>query len=148
LSLTFVIYGIIKRQLSMGPVVSVTAEVLVVAPVAAAFLFFYGTQATAPVGTHALLALAGPLTATPLILFSFAARRLRLSTIGVLQYVNPTLQFACAVLYLGEPFTPWHGIAFPLIWLALAIYTVAQLRQDRASRRAPSSAGTVSTRPM
>ena len=139
---TFGAYGMIKKGLDLGPVVSVTAEVLLLAPLALGWVIFAGTQSAGSWQTHALLALSGPLTATPLVLFSFAARRLKLSTVGVVQYLNPTLQFGCAVLVFGEPFTPWHGLAFPLIWLALAIYSIATIRQDRAARRAASNAAT------
>ena len=139
---TFGAYGMIKKGLDLGPVVSVMAEVLLLAPLALGWVVLAGTQGAGSWQTHALLALSGPLTATPLVLFSFAAQRLKLSTVGVVQYLNPTLQFGCAVLVFGEPFTPWHGLAFPLIWLALAIYSVAAIRQDRAARRAASNAAT------
>ncbi len=71
-----------------------------------------------------MLLLAGVVTITPLIWFSQGARRLRLATLGLLQYVAPTLQFLLAVLKYGEPFTRTHLIAFGLIWSALAVYTV------------------------
>lgn len=145
LAATFSVYGVIKKQLGVGPVVSVTAEVLILAPIAIGWLAYTGTGAQQNIGTHLLLALSGPLTATPLILFSYAARNARMSSVGLVQYLNPTLQFLCAVLVLGEVFTPWHGIAFPLIWTALAIYSIAALRQDRLARRAAVSASTSST---
>ncbi len=77
----------------------------------------------------------------PLILFSYASRRLTLSTVGgLLQYINPpSLQFLCAVAILGEAVTPWHMLAFPMIWAALALYSAEAIRQDRASRRAARS---------
>lgn len=132
LASTFAIYGVLKKRLDVGPVVSVTAEVVVIAPFAIGFIiWFAGPQ---DLQTHALLALSGPLTATPLILFSYAARRVQMSTIGVVQYLNPTLQFSCAVFAFSEPFTQWHGVAFPLIWTALIIYSVAALRQEKATR--------------
>jgi chloramphenicol-sensitive protein RarD len=86
--------------------------------------------------------LSGVLTGAPLILFSYAARRVRLGTIGLVQYLNPTLQFLVAVVLFGERFSGWHAGAFALIWVALAIYTWATLRQDRAARRAAVSMGT------
>jgi chloramphenicol-sensitive protein RarD len=146
LATTFAAYGIIKKQLDLGPVVSVTAEVLLLAPLA---VFWIATQGTGAgggnsIGTHLLLALSGPLTATPLIMFSYAAKRARLSTIGLVQYVNPTLQFSCAVFVFSEPFTQWHASAFPLIWTALVIYSIAAIRQDRAARKLASSAATSS----
>jgi chloramphenicol-sensitive protein RarD len=77
-----------------------------------------------------LLLLAGPVTAAPLILFAMGARRLRLSTIGVLQYIGPSLQFLIA-LALGEPFTPGHAVTFGLIWLGVIVFSLS------AGRAAP-----------
>ncbi|WP_386681285.1 EamA family transporter RarD [Loktanella sp. R86503] len=138
LALTFGAYGVLKKGLDLGGVVSVTAEVAVLAPLALLWLVFRGTE----VGNHAinwpdmaLLALSGLLTGVPLILFSFATRRLRLSTVGLLQYLNPTLQFGCAVLFFGNVLTLWHAIAFPIIWTALALYSVTTIAADRRARR-------------
>ncbi|MDO6483588.1 EamA family transporter RarD [Shimia thalassica] len=141
LSGTFGFYGVIKKQLTLGPVVSVTGEVLVLLPIAAVILFNIHSGGTGRFGPDQLqdsflLVLSGALTATPLIMFSYATKRAKLSTIGLLQYINPTLQFICAVAIFGEPFGFWHAISFPIIWGALAVYTVAALRQDKA----PSSA--------
>ena len=85
----------------------------------------------------ALLLLAGPVTAAPLILFAMGARRLKLSTIGVLQYIGPSLQFILA-LALGEAFTPAHAVTFGLIWLGVIIFTLAG-RQPRLAVPAPSA---------
>ena len=68
---------------------------------------------------------------------------MNLATVGLLQYLNPTLQFLCAVAIFGETFTGWHAIAFGLIWAALALYSGQGFRQDRARRRASIVAGTV-----
>jgi chloramphenicol-sensitive protein RarD len=86
-----------------------------------------------------LLAFSGPLTATPLILFSYATRRVALATVGLVQYLNPTLQFLVATLIFREAFSTWHALAFAMIWTALAIYTTAAWRQDRAARKALES---------
>ncbi|MCM2561235.1 EamA family transporter RarD [Lutimaribacter sp. EGI FJ00015] len=147
LSGTFGLYGVVKKRLDVGPVVSVTAEVALLAPIALAVLGWFHTQAPDPafggdMVDAALLMFSGVLTGAPLILFSYAARRVRLGTIGLVQYLNPTLQFLVAVLIFNEPFNRWHGIAFGLIWAALAIYTVATWRQDRAARRAAVNVGT------
>lgn len=144
LALTFGLYGLIKKQLSIGPVVSVTAEVLLLLPVSLAILGqIHGTRGGAfgaDLQDSLLLIFAGLFTATPLMLFSYAARRVTMATLGVVQYLNPTLQFFCAVVIFGEPFGLWHGIAFPMIWMALALYTVALIRQDRAARRSSTKA--------
>ena len=152
---TFGLYGLVKKRLTAGPVVSVTAEVLLLLPVALIWLWglHSGSWSEGRPGalfagdwtTSLLLITAGPMTAGPLILFSYASRRAAMSTIGLVQYLNPTLQFGCAVLIFAEPMTIWHGIAFPLIWLALALYSGAALAGERRSRRAAIKAAGVST---
>ncbi|MCT8160229.1 EamA family transporter RarD [Pseudoruegeria sp. SHC-113] len=156
LAITFGLYGVIKKSLPAGPVVSVTAEVVLLLPLALVWLWgvhVLGWEGLTGRNVAAfgqgwreslLLACAGPMTAGPLILFSYASRRIPLSTLGLVQYLNPTLQFLVAVLVLGEPFTRWHALAFPMIWAALALYTLDAFRQERALRRASVSAGTSS----
>lgn len=135
LGASFAVYGAVKKRLDLGPVVSVTAEVLMLAPVALVVILAAGGAGFgAGVRDSLLLVLAGPLTGLPLILFSYAARRVALGTVGVLQYLNPTLQFCVAVWLFGEPFTPWHAAAFALIWTAVAIFSYAAL-QGRPRRR-------------
>lgn len=148
LATTFGIYIVIKKRSPIGPVVSVTAEVLCLLPLALIWLvgvhqFGWIGMSGANLGTFGrdlsdslLLTLSGPLTAGPLILFSYASKRLQMASLGLIQYLNPTLQFAVAVLIFAEPFTRWHGVAFPLIWLALAVYTWDAFRADRAARSA------------
>ncbi len=149
LAITFGLYSAIKKKLPLGPVVSVTCEVAVIAPISVAVLIWVGAEGQSAFGRNlldsALLIASGIFTALPLILFSHAARRVPLATIGLLQYINPTLQFLCAVALFGEVFTPAHQIAFPLIWLALAVYSLATLRQDRAARKAVIASAGVST---
>lgn len=147
LAVTFGLYSAIKKRLDVGPVVSVTGEVLVLSPLAILWIVLMGQGAGGDnaLGTHLLLALSGPLTATPLILFSYAARRVRLATVGLVQYLNPTLQFIVATLIFVEPFTFWHALAFPMIWVALVIYSATALRQERASRSVVSNAATSGT---
>jgi chloramphenicol-sensitive protein RarD len=140
LATTFGLYGLIKKRLDMGPVVSVTAEVMILFPVALGWLALLhlggGGAFGADLSTSLLLAAAGPMTSVPLILFSYGARRLAMATVGVVQYINPTLQFFCAVVILGEPFGTVHMVAFSLIWIALALYSVSAFRQDKARRKA------------
>ena len=149
LAANFAIYGAIKKRLDLGPVLSVTAEVLVLTPVALLLLW----QSNLHGGGHfggwtretALLVFAGPLTAVPLILFSYAARRMTLTTTGLTSYINPTLQFFCAVALFGEPFTGWHIQAFVLIWTALALYSASMWRQEKArlsARKVAAASGT------
>ncbi|TIP97756.1 MAG: EamA family transporter RarD, partial [Mesorhizobium sp.] len=76
----------------------------------------------------ALLIGCGPVTAVPLLLFAFGAKLLRLSTIGIMQYIAPTIVFLIAVLIFGEPFGSIQAIAFGLIWTALAMYSWSMFR--------------------
>ncbi|SMX36779.1 EamA family transporter RarD [Maliponia aquimaris] len=139
LASTFAAYGIVKKRLAVGPVVSVTAEVLLLAPISLTWLVTLAMQDKGVFGgdlyTSVLLVFSGFLTALPLIMFSAAAQRVNMTTLGLLQYINPTLQFFCAVVLFGEPLTIWYIVAFGLIWVALAIYSVASLAQERARRR-------------
>ncbi|UOA15281.1 EamA family transporter RarD [Sulfitobacter dubius] len=146
---SFGLYGLAKKRLAVGPVISVTAEVLLLSPLAILVLWQTGDNGAGAFGASfrdtALLMLAGPITATPLILFSYAARRLSMATAGLLSYINPTLQFFCAVVLFREPFTGWHVQAFVLIWCALALYSVTTFRQDKARRRALRAASASAT---
>ena len=133
LSLSFGAYSALKKRLEIGPVVSVTGEVILLLPIALGLMLYFGATGTSGVqgdiGTIGLLMVSGPLTAIPLILFSYATRRVDLATIGILQYLNPTLQFLCALLILQEPFGYWYAIAFPMIWIALILYSAATWRK-------------------
>lgn len=147
LAISFACYGVLKRATPTGPVLSVTAEVTLLGPIVLAWLIWVHASGGGVFGGSvfdtALLMLSGPLTATPLILFSYASRRLGFGTIGLVQYLNPTLQFGVAVLIFAEPFTRWHAIALPLIWAALAIYSAGLLWS--ASRSAPTRASVCDT---
>jgi len=146
LAVTFGLYGAIKKTLGVGPVVSVTLEVLLLVPVALIVLWTIGGGSFGQSAQDGiLLVLSGVITAIPLILFSAATKRVSLSAIGLVQYLNPTLQFGVATFIFLEPFTPWHAIAFPMIWSALALYSFVALRRDRASRRALKAVGTSGT---
>ena len=131
LSVTFGIYGALKKQISLGPVLSVTTEVILLLPLAIAFLLYWHSSGFGSFGkdieTTSLLIFSGPMTAVPLMLFSYAARRVQMTSLGIIQYLNPSLQFLVAVFIFAEPFGASQGIAFGLIWLALFIYTLASL---------------------
>jgi chloramphenicol-sensitive protein RarD len=139
LATTFALYGLLKKRLAVGAVVSVTTEVLILAPLAVGWLVWVHLQGGGLFGTEAyttaLLLLSGVLTALPLILFSAGAQRVSMVTLGLVQYLNPTMQFVCAAVIFAEPLTGWHVTAFAMIWTALAIYTAVTLTQERARRR-------------
>jgi chloramphenicol-sensitive protein RarD len=139
LASTFGAYSLVKKRLEVGAVVSVTAEVLLLAPIALGWLIVLQLQDKGVFGADlyisGLLIFSGVLTAFPLILFSAAAKKVNMATLGLLQYLNPTLQFFCAVVLFGETLTLWHTIAFALIWTALALYSASSLAQERARRK-------------
>ncbi|MBL4874631.1 MAG: EamA family transporter RarD [Rhodobacteraceae bacterium] len=156
LATTFGAYGLIKNKLDVGPEISVFIEVLVLTPVALIWLFgvhkfgWSGAGRSGAIfGTNLrdslMLIFSGVLTAVPLILFSYAARRVTLTTIGLVQYLNPTLQFMVATFIFTESFTKWHAVAFPLIWTGLAIYSIDSLRQERSARKRRINSGTSET---
>ncbi|MFI0396898.1 EamA family transporter RarD [Paracoccus jiaweipingae] len=142
LAVSFGAYGIVKKGLDLGPMISVAAEVALLAPLALVWLaaghwgwlpagmagaLRFGDDA----GVTALMLASGAMTAVPLMLFAYAARRVDLASLGLLQYLNPSLQFLVATLVLHEEFTRWHMIAFVLIWAALAIWSRAVWRRGR-----------------
>lgn len=139
LASTFALYGLLKKSLSVGPVVSVTSEVLILTPLAVVWLAWVHLSGGGIFGqdlyTSGLLILSGFLTALPLIFFSSGAQKVSMVTLGLVQYLNPTMQFFCAAVIFAEPLTGWHVTAFAMIWMALAIYTAVTLRQERARRR-------------
>ena len=137
-SVSFGIYGVIKKSLSIPAIVTVTLEVLLLSPIALMILYLHhasdsGGQFGQSVSVSLLLILSGPMTATPLILFSYATRRVALATVGILQYINPSLQFLCATVLFLEPLSLWHAIAFPLIWVALALYSWSSYQTAKRS---------------
>ena len=141
LAFSFAIYGFLRRRLRTEAVAGLTVETLLLAPAALAYLFWLSRAGRlvfghAGAGTSWLLAAAGIVTALPLIWFVAAARRLRFSTVGMLQYLAPTGQFLVAVLAFGERFTRVHAISFPLIWAAVGLYSWDSLRPQAALRRA------------
>ncbi len=151
IAVSFGLYGVAKKRVRLGPVMSVAGEVLLVLPLSAGWLFkLHVIDGVGVFGQDwrisALLLVSGPLTSVPLILFSYASQRVSMATLGLIQYLNPTLQFIVAVAIFREPFGPAHAVAFALIWTALAIYSTAVYRADRTRRRAeiapPTSSAT------
>lgn len=142
LAVTFGTYGLLKKLVATGPLLSVTAEIALVLPLALLWLGLLSDTGWPGAGAMALLVLSGPLTALPLMLFSYATKRIRLATVGLLQYINPTLQFLIAVAVISEPVTIWHMFAFPLIWTALAIYSAVSFAEERKARRMETASPT------
>ncbi|PIB25085.1 RarD protein [Amylibacter kogurei] len=140
---TFGLYGLIKKPLAAGPTITVLGEVVLLSPLAAIWIWGAHTQGwigivDRPGGFFGngidtfWLIFAGPMTAGPLVLMAYAMKRLSLASVGLVQYVNPTIQFLLATVIFMEPFTNWHLIAFALIWIGLAIYSIESWRnQDK-----------------
>ncbi|MGB3762821.1 MAG: EamA family transporter RarD [Ornithinimicrobium sp.] len=131
LALTFASYGLVKKRvgLSLSAVQSLTAETMVIAPAALAVLVYLtvtGSQTFTTQGwSHTLLLVsAGVATTIPLLFFAAAARRVPLTTIGLLQFITPVLQLLCAVVLLGESMPSSRWVGFALVWVALAVLTL------------------------
>src|SRR5690349_8526617 len=124
LAVTFGFYALIRKKAGIDPLIGLLIETALLTPFALVYLLWLGAAGTgnftlAAPGAAGLLAISGVVTALPLILFNFGAQRLKLSTIGLMQYLSPTIQLAIGVLLFGEVFTGAHAIAFGLIWAAL-----------------------------
>jgi chloramphenicol-sensitive protein RarD len=140
LAASFATYGLLRKIAPVEAVAGLAIETTILLPAALVWLGL-GIAAGGPFfgprpADMVLLLLAGVATTVPLILFTAAARRLRYSTLGMLQFIAPTMQFLCAVGLYGERFTRAHAIAFGSIWLALALYVTAILRAPKAASSA------------
>ena len=132
LASTFGVYGLLRKLAPLGALEGLTLETLILAPIAAVGLCVLMSQghnalstvAQGDYSTLGWLLLAGPFTAGPLLLFAAGARRNTLTTMGILQYISPSLQFALGVWIFHEPFAPVRLVGFALIWSALLIYSV------------------------
>lgn len=135
LAISFAIYGFLRKTVDVGPTQGFLIEVLILSVIAIPVIIwlqvsgeghmFDGTSNTA------LLIACGPATAVPLILYAFGAKRLRLSTLGLMQYIAPTLIFMNGLFVFNEPFSKWQFAAFSLIWIALAIYSWSAIKQSK-----------------
>lgn len=138
LAFSFGIYGFIRKTVQAGPSTGLFTEALAMAPFALAYLAYdwisNGPGAHADPRLLALLLFTGPATALPLLLFTYSIRRLRLTTIGMLQYLAPSLQFLLAVFYFHEELNGVRLLSFALIWLSLIVYSYDSLRQRSRAR--------------
>jgi chloramphenicol-sensitive protein RarD len=130
LAFTFGTYGLLRKTGTAGAKVGLLYETAVLTPLALAYLIYSGVQGAGAFGcvglkTDLLLAGAGVVTAVPLILFAYGARRIQYSTVGFLQYLTPTGQLLLGVLLYKEPFTGIHAVSFGLVWTAIIIYSIS-----------------------
>ena len=136
---TFGMYGLLRKTADIDAVTGLFIETVLLAPVALGFLVYWNIAGGAVftergLGLDALIVASGVATALPLILFTQAAQRLRLGTVGFFQYLAPTCHFALAVFVYDEDFTPHHLATFALIWTAIVIYTTDTVRRSMKRR--------------
>ncbi len=139
LALSFGTYGLVKKRADVDGAQSLAVETALLAPAALAFIVWLqasgeGTFLAQDAGHVGLLVLSGVITAVPLILFGVAAIRVTLTTIGVLQYLAPTLHFLIGVLVNDEPMPLSRLAGFALVWVALAVFTAGALRTAQLGR--------------
>lgn len=140
LCFSFASYGAVRKKVTVDSRVGFAVETAILFPIAFMWLTWFQSQGEVGwVGDYGwdwlALPLAGPITAVPLILFALAAKRLKLATIGMMQYMTPTIQFLIAVLVFREPFGLVDAVAFGLIWTALVVFTTDSVISGRKSRR-------------
>ena len=142
LTISWGFYALFRKTLPVGPNQGFFLEVLILALPAIGYIVYLQTTGqghfmtgSQPAYDTALLMGCGLVTAVPLMLYANGAKLLRLSTIGIMQYIAPTMIFVFAVFVFGEPFGTAQMIAFPLIWMALVVYTGSMIRQARAKNR-------------
>jgi chloramphenicol-sensitive protein RarD len=127
LCFSFATYGLLRKRVAVDSLSGLTIETMILAPLALAYLAYEASRGSATFGETgsdaALLIAAGVVSTIPLLLFTEAARRLPYATVGMLQFIAPTVQFLLAVLVYDEPVTRAHAIAFTAIWVAVALYS-------------------------
>lgn len=142
LALSFGLYGLLRKTAPLGALEGLALETALLAPMAIPALAWLschgGALQGASASTWAWLLFAGPLTAVPLLLFAFGARRVTMATLGLLQYLAPTIQFGLAVWLFHEPLRHERLVGFVLIWVALAIYSAESLWRLRPAAAATS----------
>jgi chloramphenicol-sensitive protein RarD len=140
LAFSFGIYGLLKKQVGVGAVESLTIETAALTPLAIIVMIAMAARgesalAMGDASTVILLILLGPVTAIPLLAFGGAATRIPLSTLGLMQYITPVFQFLIGVFVFGEPMSASRWVGFFLVWLSLMVMSIDGLRHARDGRR-------------
>ncbi|MBO6815114.1 MAG: EamA family transporter RarD [Rhizobiaceae bacterium] len=143
---TFALYGLLRKTVDVGPAQGFLVEVILMFPFGAIYVLVLladgASSFLAGSGTdNLLLILAGPATSIPLILYASGAKRLRLATIGMMQYIAPTMIFLIGLFIFKEPISQWQWLAFAMIWIALAFYSWSLTGKRMQSETAPGQAG-------
>lgn len=136
LALSFGLYGLVRKQLRTDTLSGLLLETAILTPAALIFLLylnqtqqgFFGRES---MDINLLLMLSGVITALPLLAFAAAAKRLQLSTVGFMMYINPSMQFITAIFILDEPFSSSMLVSFSFIWAALSVFTLGSWRQHQ-----------------
>lgn len=147
LAFSFGTYGLAKKQAGAGAVESITLETLLIAPFAMAYVAWLVATGESNFGSHGLghalpFTTTGIITAVPLMLFGAAAIRVSMVSLGLLQYLAPTIQFALGLLVFDEPMPASRWIGFSLVWVALAMFTVEAVNHRRRQLRLVAHATT------
>jgi chloramphenicol-sensitive protein RarD len=145
LAFSFGTYGLAKKQANTGAIESLTFETMVLTPLALGYLLWLGQSGGGHflghgAGHSLLLASTGLVTAVPLICFGGAAIRVPMTTLGLLQYLAPILQFVIGVTIAHEQMTPMRWVGYALVWVALVIFTVDTMRHRRRQLRLAAEA--------
>jgi len=140
LAISFGVYGLLRKRLSVGPMLGLLWETSLMFLPALAYLLWLSSQSgsqfmNASSSINLLLISSGVVTVLPLIWFNMAAQKLPLSILGFFQYIGPSMSFLIAVLLYGEQFTQGHAVAFGCIWLALALVSIEPFRRARRRLR-------------
>lgn len=140
LAMSFAFYGLVRKLVPVAPMVGLGAETVILAPLAIGGLFWLSAHGGADFGqdgmTTGLLIFSGALTTVPLVLFAMAAQRLPMTTLGLMQYLAPTLQFLCGIFLFGEKLTHGQMLSFALIWLGLILFAADSLAAAQRNRMA------------
>ena len=140
LAISFAVYGLLRKVTPVLPMTGLGVETLLIAPFAVAYLIWERQHGELGFGsdvpTTALLIIAGAVTTVPLVLFATAARTLPMTTLGLLQYLAPTLQFLCGVVLFGEKLSMGQIASFGLIWIALILFAAEGIKIARQARMA------------
>lgn len=150
LATTFATYGFLKKRANLGTIEALSVETTILTPFAIAFLVLLGVQGTLTFGHEGalntvLLMGTGIVTAIPLLMFGAAAIRLSLTTIGILQYLGPILQFIFGLTIFGEHMGTARWIGFVMVWSALVIFTYDAMRTRRRAKRTADECAAEST---
>jgi chloramphenicol-sensitive protein RarD len=140
LAFSFGTYGLMKKKANAGAMESLVVETTIASPVALAYIIFLMASGASTFGHDApwhpvLIVGTGVITVLPLLCFGGAATRIPLSTLGLMQYITPTVQFLLGVLFFEEPMPPMRWVCFGLIWLSLVVFTFETLRNRRRQLR-------------